>query len=337
MFAITKKTLSHLIACAALLSLAAVARADDFSVTVADNFPGQGPFLRWDQFSTDLTATIHNPPVSTTETTITGPTYAWSINGQNPSSPAFPAPIDSGNGNATVKSPTPSKSVCFIAGGGTYDINVKCVVTYISTDNKTGQPTPIAKSGTTDVTFFVRVPVIVVETAARTIDDYNGQHVDTPNYHGPIWGFVSRYPLQCKDNQMPAQPYGNGLLRESFPTQNPPDYYPNSIDGGASVWTLNGDGTGTPTDTWTDSCGQLYGGTDPGPINQDKFEGSVTQNWDCMEATPPYSSPQLYATIIKGTVSFLPNVNDTALVPLMSLKVYDGYTIRTFPGDPYPD
>ncbi|MGI4791443.1 MAG: hypothetical protein ACRYFS_21655 [Janthinobacterium lividum] len=304
-------------------------------VTVTDSFAPHGAYLRWEQFSTDLSASITNPPQSTTETTITGPTYQWNIVSQSPSSPIF-AIIDSGNGNATLQSPTPSKSVCFIAGGGTYNVYVNCTITYTSTNNTTGATTPLSYSAnpSLDVTFFVRVPVLVEETSARNIVDAAGNYYHIGNYNGPIWGFISNYSFELLDNQSPRQPYGNGVLQESFSSVSPPGFQPNG-PGGGDAWNLNNDGSGSPTDSWTDS-NFVYYMQDPGPINQNQFVYSFYQNWDCMEATPPYASPQLYVTFNnKGGHQFLPSINDTSLTPQMFVKVYGGYAIRSFPGDPY--
>ncbi len=308
------------------------------TVTITDNFgSSHGNFIRWDRFSTDLSAAIQNPPQTTQETTITGPTYSWAVVSQNPSSPTISI-VDSGNGNATLQSPIPSKSICFVAGGGTYDVKVNCTITYTSTDNKTGVATPLGYSADPplDVTFFVRVPVQVMETAARSIDDLNGDTITTSTYSGPAWGFISVYPFEVLDNQSPRQSYGNGLVQESFSSVSPAGTHPNGPNGG-DAWTLHSDGTGSPTDTWTDA-NFIYFKKDPGTIDQNAFEDSFNQNWDCIEATPPYASPQLYATFDNmGGHQFLPSTNDTSLTPQMSVKVYDGYAIRSFPGDPYPD
>jgi|GEM_PF-1807507 len=306
-------------------------------VTVTDNFGSHGAYLRWEQFSTDLSASLANPPQSDQETTITGPTYSWAVVSQSPSSPTFNI-IDSGNGNATLQSPTPSKSVCFVAGGGTYHVTVNCTITYTSTDNKTGVATPLSyyADPPLDVTFFVRVPVKVIETSARNLVDAAGANYRIGTYSGPIWGFLSSYPFELLDNQLPRQPYGNGVLQESFSSVNPTGTQPNG-PGGGDAWNLNSDGIGSPTDTWTDG-NFIYYTHDPGPINQNEFIFSFNQNWDCMEATPPYASPQMYVTFNnQGGHQFLPSINDTALVPQMLVKVYGGYAIRSFSGDPYPN
>ena len=327
-----------------LLSLGSLAAASTpppapppTTVTISDSFAPHSAYIRWDQFSTDLSASVANPPQSTTETTITGPTYSWAVVSQNPSSPTFSI-VDSGNGNATLQSPIASKSVCFVAGGGTYDVKVNCTITYTSTDNKTGVATPLSFSADPplDVTFFVRVPVEAWETAARSIDNLNGDKITTSSYSGPAWGFISTYPFEVLDNQSPRQPSGNGVVQESFSSVSPAGTLPNGADGG-DAWSLNSDGTGSPTDTWTDS-NFIYFKKDPGTLDQNEFVDSFNQNWDCMEATPPYASPQLYVTFNnQGGHQFLPSINDTSLTPQMSVKVYVGYAIRSFPGDPYPN
>lgn len=302
-------------------------------VTITDTFAPHSPYLRWEQFSTDLSASVANPPQSTTETTITGPTYVWSCGSP---SPGFTI-VGSGNsGSATLDSATPSISVSLTAGP--YSVTVYCTVTYTSTNNASGVATPIPYSGSTNVIFFVRAPELVEETGPRQLTSF-------PNAQVPDqWGNISVYPFELLDNQTPsAQSYGNGLLHENFSGENPSTWSPNG-PGGPAYWSLtedihgNGDGTGSPTDTWTDNNGVLFT-VDPVPFNENIFEGSFNQNWTCLEATPPYSSPQYYTEpFADGTVPvLLQGINTTFLSPTMHVASYYGYAIRSFPGDPYPD
>jgi len=315
-------------------------------VTVTDNFGSHGAYLRWEQFSTDLSASLANPPQSDQETTITGPTYSWAVVSQSPSSPTFNI-TDSGNGNATLQSPTPSKNICFVAGGGTYDVTVNCTITYTSTDNKTGAATPLSyyADPPLDVTFFVRVPYNVVKNGAKTNTLYY-----TPQ--NSLAGHLDVYLLQIMDNQPAPSGYGNGIPRETFTNGSQPSLN----NGGAATWDLNIDGNGYDTGTaspslnFSDNNGlyDRFADTDGGHTPQ-QFANSFNQPWHVMELTPPYNAPNANLYLAPGQFKlappnlnyptagdFLTNVNDTALNggagSTHQVINYYGYTQRLYPG-----
>ena len=346
----TNKRLALIALTICLLSLGsglAIASPPPTVVTVSDNFgPNHGTYLRWDRFSTDLSASIANPPQSSAETTISGPTYQWNVVSQSPSSPTF-AIIDSGNGNATLQSPIPSKSVCFVAGGGAYNVAVNCTFTYTSTDNKTGAATPLSYSANPplNVTFFVRVPSNVVKDGAKT----NTLYYTSQNSFA---GHEDVYPLQIMDNQPTPSGYGNGIPRETFTNGSQPSLNA----GGPATWDLNVDGNGYDTGTASPSLNfsDHNGIVDPsadtdGGHTPQQFANSFSQPWHVMELTPPYNAPNATLYLAPGQFKlappnvnnpaasdFLANVNDTALNggagSTHQVINYYGYTQRSYPG-----
>jgi len=317
------------------------------TVTITDNFgSSHGNFIRWDRFSTDLSAAIQNPPQTTQETTITGPTYNWAVVSQNPSSPTFSI-VDSGNGNATLQSPIASKSVCFVAGGGTYDVKVNCTITYTSTDNKTGVATPLGFSSQTplDVTFFVRIPYNVVANG-------NVQHSVYPNNTG----HQDIYSLQLQDNEATPQAYGNGLIHETFSNakdangQSIPDTALNP--GGADDWgfVLDGNGYATGTGSSLSNFQDVLSDSTTTPMNPNQLEDTFDQPWYCIELTPPYNAPGANLYVRAGVFhmagngsrnnpqlgDFLSNVNLTPLSgghgSVHHVVDYYGESYRSYPG-----
>jgi hypothetical protein len=170
------------------------------TVTITDNDanPVEPPVFHWNGFQTTLNTTVDNAPQSDKETTITGPDYLWSCSGPAPtfivtnSDEATTTLLSMPNGELTA---------------GTNVVTVSVTLTYTSTNKKTGVVTPISFPGSTDVKFFVRVPVTVKEIS----------HKDVTNspYNGPkLWGHDTLYHLQVQDNQLSPQPYTNGTVRE---------------------------------------------------------------------------------------------------------------------------
>lgn len=152
----------------------------------------------WSQYGTTLSATIANPPEPTQETTVEGPHYTWEcknsgfavLGGDEASSPFIS---------------DPSKELT----AGENDVPVTCTVTYTVTDKDTGEVTHPSATGSIDITFFVLIPVRVIQIS----------NINAPNspYSGPnVWGHDQLYHLQIQDNQTPPQPYGNGAAREAF-------------------------------------------------------------------------------------------------------------------------
>lgn len=218
------------------------------TVTVTDGGAPEANRLHLTLFQTVLYAVVNNEPVSTTETTIDGPTYVWSCSGPLP-------------GYNTTNDDSPSTTLTSTAyrelAAGSNDVTVTCTVTYNSTDNATGKTTPLVFSGSTDVTFFVRVPTRVKATLLSNVK------YGPPN--DSFWGHETTYDLYLYDNQVMPQLYGNGTLSESFSNVqlNPAYAYnlqhshppapgtpvpngatPHTTDGNRS---LNGDWTNPPT------------------------------------------------------------------------------------------
>lgn len=169
------------------------------TLTVTDNGanPTEPPIIHWSQFSTNCSASVANAPQSTQETTITGPDYQWSCSN---SSPGYSVTQT----NASSTTLTSASGLELTAGGNT--VTVYCTATYSSTDNKTGTVTPVTVSGSTDVKFFVRVPVRM-------------QAIFTVNYKDlgpPYWGHETHYAVELLDNQARPQAYTDGTVSEVF-------------------------------------------------------------------------------------------------------------------------
>lgn len=274
----TIKLFRVVLACAFALTLSSIALADG-TATITDGSPNQVK-LRFDQFSTALSVTVNGTPQSNQEATISGPTYNWSIIGQTPSSPNFTiTPYPDGT-SATLSSASPYNGNFFVAGGGTYDITVKCVVTYISTDNQTQVQTPIPYRGIYDVTFFVRVPKLVVSIG----------RVNIPTPGPPVWGHKTGFALKIIDNQMPAEGYGYGKDREELSPaklnpkfasdlqiQVPPPPGPAALPSGPEYLFQD-------QDNW-DNDGWLA----PYDTGNDTYWFDFYQTWHCMEKPPGYS------------------------------------------------
>ncbi len=175
------------------------------SLTITDAGAPEPPILHWSQFGTGCNATVANAPQSTTETTVTGPDYQWSCSKPNPG-----FEVTNNDSSDTILSSDPGELTA-----GNNDVTVFCTATYSSTDNTTGVVTAIPVSGSTDVTFFVRTPVVVVQIS--NMNDPGTAYSGPSPYSGPnLWGHDQDYHLQVQDNQPSPQPYNNGQAHEHF-------------------------------------------------------------------------------------------------------------------------
>jgi len=190
-----------------LLCGASVSNASALVITGGDGNPA---ITRFKGFSTNLTATVTDPPKDTAEATISGPIYKWS----------------GGGSGLSLPSPTPNTATVTISsgsqpnygGGGQKTVPFNCVAVYTSTDKKTNVQTPISISGPAkNVLLFIRVPVGVRCTDA---DPVYGKIVFVEP--GPnSYGHDVLYALEVYDNQNNA--YTDGEVNEKFSsyTANP--------------------------------------------------------------------------------------------------------------------
>ena len=329
-----------------LVLAASVAQAA--TLTITDNQEPHGAITRFEQFATTLSATVYNPPLPTSETTITGPTWHWST---PPSSAVHPTSSSGQNSGLTSGFP-PN----YGGEDGIYPVDVTCTATYTRTNiNNPAIQFSIPVSNTKTITFFIRTPEVVIQTAARNHTAYNGQLYPFPDPANPnvtimrpAYGHIDTYALQIKDNQDinpgvdQRLPYGNGLPREELDvTQG--NTAPNGARG-PSTWGFNTDGTGSPTDNFTDAIGYLV---TPSPGNQDlnAIISVFNQPWYCMELIPPYAPPRnLYLppnafdpdTLNPTEDDFLTNVEGSILNTHHVANRF-GYAVRSYPGSPWPN
>lgn len=302
--------------------------ANATTVSVTDLFAPHTTYARWQQFSTDLSGVVTDPPASHEETTVTGPTWNWTITSQAPAQPGFTlVGADNHNDHCTLQSPTPSTTVSLIAAGGTYTINVTATAVYTQTD-PLGNITYPKFTGSQVIQFFDRVPKLVVQTG----------HRDNNN---PVY---SKFPLAIVDNESPPQNYGLGLSWEVFSNivAGASNDQPNGT-GDGDAWSVDyagppgqetTTGTGGPVSTFTDS------NYHPNNPNADPklLEFSFDQTFHCMEYMPPYPSQELYVqagTPHPGPLIWLPQVNDTPLGNTMHIEKRNTYVVRNYLNDPF--
>lgn len=189
------------------------------------------------QFKATLTAVVEDPPKSTTEATVTGPTYKWSGGKgsvQFVSTTDNPAILDSGTPPvypATQDTPL-------------FTIPVSCTATYISTDIKTGKETPIEVSNDSDVNveFLVRWPKSVKQLGyhSRVDKDYGRSPfkgvIAAVDPNRALWGHSRIYDLRVIDNQADPQPYAEGVVQESFGNVYSEDGSPPNGKTGGATW-----------------------------------------------------------------------------------------------------
>ena len=320
------------------------AYAQALTVT-AQGGPDYGPnYIRWDQFSADLTADQGGKPTPQNEATLNAPTYSWSCSNSH-----FKLTGDQTLDHVTlVSTPNPSKSSPLQPGPN----SITVTATAHWSDDKGNSYPP--STGSVTVTFFVRVPTSVNLYAPKRTEPHDyGSRADI-------------YSFKMYDNQDYPMAYGNGLIREefshySFMGQPDPTGSPNY--GGGTTAVLNkdtndyADGTGSPIDQFVDVN---YWPVLFDPAGTGMKYGDLMQSFDqkvhCEELTPPYNvaGANLYVTPGKfrltrpdftphpdtkwpGNGDFLENVFDTTALPTNHVEVYYGFTVRSFPHDPYPD
>ncbi len=256
------------------------------TLTVTDTRAPEPPVFHWDTFSTVCDAAVANAPQSTTETTVTGPDYQWSCS--NPS-PGFGVTNDDSASTTLFSNPGSELTA------GSNDVTVYCTATYSSTDKKTGVVTPIQVSGSTDVTFFVRKPVQVIQLS--NINHTNNAGDPSPGTQSPYsqpgyYGHNQDYHLQMRDNQ--GQVYPKGGPREEFVqgsiSEGPPpaDSYmhgqPNGPQGPSSSFPgTNADFIDYIGFTSKDNLAALYG------WNVVTLAIQFDQKWWCDES--PHTTP----------------------------------------------
>lgn len=292
-FASVGKPLALLAAGALMLMSANVARADAPTVVITDDSAPHGPVTRFEQFSTQLTASVQNPPTDTDEIKIEGPTYKWSTSGAG-----LHLTSTTNNPNNLESAFPPS-----YGGIGDKSANVYCTATFTLTNKKDNTAlTPITVSGPAkEVKFFVRVPVEAKQTDA---DKAVGQ----PNSNGPTkvplpgWGHTATYNFEVRDNQPIAQLYGKGKIDEKFLSYSPDSRYAADLARQGAPGTEYSYG---PTDTFTD-YNAWYTNPKDAPIwsygsigatgdkNGDDPWFSFNQLARCVEQSPPYQSPPVF-------------------------------------------
>lgn len=225
-----------------LLCGASVSNASALVITGGDGNPA---ITRFKEFSTNLTATVTDPPKDTAEATISGPIYKWS----------------GGGSGLSLPSPTPNTATVTISsgsqpnydGGGQKTVPFNCVAVYTSTDKKTNVQTPISISGPAkNVLLFIRVPKSI-----RCVDPDPRYGRIVTVLSGPnSYGHEVVYTLEIDDNQDNPQMYADGGVTEKFSsyTANPnyavdlgrqgapgPEITANSTTGGqfgdSNTWT----------------------------------------------------------------------------------------------------
>ena len=251
------------------------------SVTVADSTPNHSPITHWDQFLTGLNATIANPPVATDETTVNGPHFQWSCS----NNPQFQMGVSDSSSDILASDPT------LELAANDNNITVTCVVTWNVTDTKTNVVTPVTCSGSTNVTFFVKKPVQVIQLS--NINHTNRANEPFPGVQSPYsqpgyYGHIQDYHLRLLDNQ--GQVYPKGSRREEFVqgsiSEGPPpadDYMHGQPNGAAG---LSSSFPGTNADfidyigfTSTNNLAALYG------WNVTTLVIQFDQKWWCDEPT----------------------------------------------------
>jgi hypothetical protein len=336
------------------ITLSSVALSHAQTVTITDNFAPNpngkhSAYSHWDQFSTTLSAQASDPTPQA-EVKFGGAVYHWT----------------GGNSTVHLTSTTGSSTGLENTLGtelpeGQNSINVQCYATFSRTDSVTGKDLGdiSSPSASITVTFWSRVPKVVIQTAPRDHTAYTGQpyQFDDPNHPGqtitlPGYGHVDDYSLDIQDNQNDNKPdvghrlpYGNGLPRETFNIRLGSN--PNGSRG-PSTWNFYPDGTGSPTDSFVDEISYVVGtypGTNPGSQDLNEMEASFSQPWHCMELKPPYTPPRnLYLpagifdpdTKNPGDGDFLSNVQDTML-NTHNVDNHFGYAVRSYPGSPWPN
>ena len=301
-----------------VLLFAVVQVAHAQTVTVTDMFAPHSTYLKWDQFSTDLQASVSGSPTPQQECQITsGPTWTWSA----PPS-GFRYTGDTTSDHVTLQSLTPSKTVTLRPGQNT--ISITATAQWSDTcGNSYSQP------GNVSVKFWVVVPVSTTAAIAGVNGPIRGASCTfsdglSPD-PAPGWGYLQQYKVFVLDNQTPPQLYGNGVVHEEL-----------HVSGGGSVsgndtFGLQGDGTGSVLSSFLDT-NALWTRNDPGVYTG--LIGSYTQSLYDMELTPPYNQPNgnLFVTpniwrpnsgkppALLG--DFLSNVNSTPLTPSYTLTIY---------------
>ena len=304
------------------------------TLTIKDTMAPHDPITRFTQFSTNLSAAVSNPPESTTEATITGPTWNWS------GGDGCVHLTSNGSASNGLDSGFPAN---YGATTGAYSVNVQCTATYTLTDDK-GKQTPINVTGNTSVGFFIRVPEFVNTTSPRVNVLYQGNAEDVPPFSE--YGHKSTYELQVQDNQdkNPAvkkhQPYGYGLPREDFPL-NPKA----NEDRDGATWGLNYEtGVGSTNSDFSDTDYMASPDQPPGNPWYDTLYSIDHQVFHCMELIPPYT-PDRSLYVVAGVYSydkhpvtgqFEPWVADITLNTHF-LSNYWGCAVRAFAGNAFPD
>ncbi len=241
------------------------------------------PHQRYSQaFTTQLLASITNPPVSQGEYTVTGPTWSWTVVlGLN--SGKFGVTANENPATATFTSvslPLPSAS---------FTIQVEATATYSEYDSATGDTISLAYSGTGEVTGFGIAPT------GFTQNLYQNQEVTD----GPTaYGHVSQYILTCQDNDDGKYIWGNAvetLVNPTYTATYEPYIVAHQPFPSGNYEPLDGSTSGTPgnildTDSMFDwNWGPPYGGTDTGAYT---FWAGIVQQ---MTVEDVVTSPMLTA------------------------------------------
>ena len=281
---------------ALLLGSAFSAKAAEPEVVITDDLAPHTPVTQTIQFATTLSASVKNPPKSNEETTVTGPTWKWSITSQTKT--ALFLPSDTGS-NVGLQSHLPPRYQM----EGNYSATVQAIATFKRKLNAAPHTeTSIPVIGSIGVKFFVRVPKTVYQNGNPKEEILQGSpmpehlkaaYANNPeiNVEGFFWGHISTYNLQLRDNQTTPQLYGFGVVKESFENLDPPNMQMNL----PSTWSAP---------MWPDNIATFIprDPIDLGVVLQpDDFMYSLTQQFYHQEDEPPFNVP--YPSIIGTTLN----------------------------------